>query len=196
MGAGGPSVRRSVRASCEHVFVKRELRDAARRLRCDDGLALNAIAARLGVSKSSVSRWVRDIELWPDQHAALREPNPIDNAQLRGQGQRREAARAARLAAQEHGRAYARRRESLHVQGCMLYWAEGAKCRNAVIFVNSVADMVELFLRFVQRGYDVPVEAVPCRSTATSTAVATLRRSPTGGCGVWLCPRRALARPP
>jgi hypothetical protein len=135
--------------------VKREEKEAARRLRREDGLPIGVIAARLHVAKSSVSRWVRDIELRADQHAALRLRNPIYNAQLRGQNRRRESARAARLEAQAHGRALARRSDPLHLQGCMLYWAEGAKCRNAVVFVNSDADMLELFLRFLRRCYAV-----------------------------------------
>jgi transcriptional regulator with XRE-family HTH domain len=140
--------------------VKREAREAARLLRGEQGLPLNIIASRLGVAKSSVSRWVRDIELTPDQHAALRLRNPIYNAQLRGQNRRRESARAARLEAQEHGRALARRGDPLHQQGCMLYWAEGSKCRNAVQFVNSDADMMALFLRFLRQCYDVSTEAI------------------------------------
>ena len=142
------------------MFVKREARETARLLRRDDGLAIGVIAARLGVAKSSVSRWVRDIELRPDQHAALRRRNPLYNAQLRGQSRRREAARAARLEAQDHGRALARSGDPLHLEGCMLYWAEGSKCRNAVVFVNSDADMMELFLRFLRRCYGVCDDAV------------------------------------
>jgi AcrR family transcriptional regulator len=118
-------------------------------------MPLNAIAASLGVAKSSVSRWVRDIELSAEQHAALRLMNPLYNAQLRGQGGRSRAARASRLQAQEHGRELARRHDPLHLEGCMLYWAEGAKARNAVVFVNSDADMIELFLRFLRECYGV-----------------------------------------
>jgi transcriptional regulator with XRE-family HTH domain len=160
MGAGTVSLRRSVRPSCEHVFVKSEAREAARQLRRDDGLPLSAIAVRLGVSKSSVSRWVRDVELRPEQHAALRLLNPLYNAQVRGQERRRETARAARLAAQEHGRELARRGDPLHIQGCMLHWAEGAKTRNSVIFVNSDPDMIALFLRFLRQCYGVADEDV------------------------------------
>jgi transposase-like protein len=149
----------SVRVLCEHAFVKREARDRARRLRRDEGLAIGAIAVRLGVAKSSVSRWVRDIELRPDQHAALRAGNPIYNAQLRGHGRRSETARAARLAAQEHGRELARAGHPLHLQGCMLYWAEGSKGRNAVVFVNSDVDMMALFVCFLGQCYEIPVEA-------------------------------------
>jgi transcriptional regulator with XRE-family HTH domain len=140
--------------------VKTEAREAARRLRRDEGMALNAITRHLGVSKSSVSRWVRDIELRPDQHAALRLLNPLYNAQLRGQGGRERSARASRSAAQQHGRELARRGDPLHLAGCMLYWAEGAKTRNAVVFVNSDADMIELFLRFLRTSYGVPDDRV------------------------------------
>lgn len=142
------------------MFVKSKERDDARRLRRDDGLPLSVIAARLGVSKSSVSRWVRDVELEPEQHAALRALNPRYNAQRRGQLGRRQSARLARLAAQDHGRDLARQGDPLHLMGCMLYWAEGSKSRNVVVFVNSDADMVALFLEFLQRCYGVPNSSV------------------------------------
>jgi transposase-like protein len=112
------------------VFVKPEERAEARRLRAEAGLPISAIATRLGVAKSSVSRWVRDVELNAAQHAALRLMNPLYNAQLRGQAARSASAQAVRLAAQQDGRERARRSDPLHMHGCMLYWAEGAKSRN------------------------------------------------------------------
>ena len=67
----------SVRTSCEHVFVmstaKHEERERALALR-RKGWSLNAIAREVGVAKSSVSVWVRDVELTPEQHAALEPP--------------------------------------------------------------------------------------------------------------------------
>jgi hypothetical protein len=137
------------------VFVKSPERLEARRLRREDGLAINVIAARLGVSKSSVSRWVRDVALTSEQHAALRTQNPLYNAQLRGQGGRSRSARLERERAQLHGRELARRGDALHAQGCMLYWAEGTKSRNSVLFTNSDADMHQLFLRFLRSCYGV-----------------------------------------
>ena len=52
-------------------------REHARKLRREKGLPIKVIAYEIGVSWSSVSRWVRDIELTPEQEAALREANPI-----------------------------------------------------------------------------------------------------------------------
>jgi transcriptional regulator with XRE-family HTH domain len=137
------------------VFVKPEARQSARALRRDEGLPLRVIAERLGVAKSSVSRWVHDIELTADQHAALRALNPRYNGQLRGQEARRASALAARVAAQEHGRKLARRGEALHAQGCMLYWAEGSKSRNTAALVNSDAAMLVVFVRFLRECYAV-----------------------------------------
>lgn len=121
---------------------------------------MRVIAARLGVAKSSVSRWVRDIELTAEQHAALLKMNPIYNNQLRGQEGRSRSARAVRIEAQRHGRELARRADPLHVQGCMLYWAEGSKRRNQAALVNSDPEVLKLYLRFLERCYSIPAEKV------------------------------------
>jgi transcriptional regulator with XRE-family HTH domain len=142
------------------MFVKSEERRLARQLRLEEGLPLRVIAERLGVAKSSVSTWVRDIELTAEQHAALRQMNPRYNAQLRGQEGRSASARAARLSAQEHGREYARRGDPLHLQGCMLYWAEGSKRRNNAIFTNSDPEMVAVYMRFLRRCYGIADERI------------------------------------
>jgi hypothetical protein len=39
--------------------------------------------------------------------------------------------------------------------GCMLYWAEGAKERNTVKFVNSDVAMVRLFVNFMKGCFGV-----------------------------------------
>jgi hypothetical protein len=124
---------------------------------------MKAIAGRLGVALSSVSRWVRDVELTDEQHARLRAANPIYNQQLRGQEGRRASARAVRLAAQEHGRAHARRGDPLHLLGCMLYWAEGSKSRNCVVFVNTDVEMHRAFLRFMRECCDVADQRITLR---------------------------------
>jgi AcrR family transcriptional regulator len=123
-------------------------------------MALREIAERLGVSKSSVSRWCRDIDLSADQEAALRAKNPALNGQLLGMRARRERCRLRRIEAQEHGRELARAGDPVHRGGCMLYWAEGSKTRNAVQIVNSDADLLVAFLHFLRVCYSVPDRAV------------------------------------
>ena len=137
-------------------------RDEARTLRREQRQSIKEIARAVGVSRSSVSLWVRDIALTPDQIEALRQRNPALNGQMAGARIRSEKARAARLAAQREGRLYATREDPLHAAGCMLFWAEGSRHRNAVQFTNSDPAMHALFAAFV-RTYFSPHRAAPRR---------------------------------
>ena len=74
-------------------------------------------------------------------------------AQRRGAAVNRDRAKRARLLAHEHGRELAAVGDPLHAAGCMLYWGEGSKERNSVIFTNSDAGMVAYFLRFLRSFY-------------------------------------------
>lgn len=135
--------------------MKTEERRLARTLRREQGLPIKEIARRVGVSVSSVSLWVRDIELSPEQQAALRAMNPAYNRQLSGWTMLAARRRAARIEAQEAGRVLARRRESLHVAGCMLYWAEGGKDRDQVRLSNSDPELLRFFVTFLRTYFDV-----------------------------------------
>jgi transposase-like protein len=130
-------------------MTKQQERLLARQLRRDEGLAIKAIARRLGVARSSVSVWVRDIELRPDQRQALQRYDP----QLRGSAAVAARYRTLQRDYQAAGRTRARAGDDpLHLAGCMLYWAEGAKARNSLRFGNSDPDMMRLFMRFLREG--------------------------------------------
>ncbi len=107
-------------------------------------MPVRQIAARVGASQSSVSVWVRDIELTPEQRAAnLRRAGAVRGDAWRATN------RARRATYQGSGREKARRSEDpLHVAGCMLYWAEGAKNRNTARLANSDLSMLAFFKRF------------------------------------------------
>jgi transcriptional regulator with XRE-family HTH domain len=105
-------------------------RAEARRTREEEGCSVKEIAGRLRVSRSTVSLWVRDIPLTKEQRVALERRNPILNQQLNGAAANAELGRARRFGYQQTGRELAKERDSLHVAGCMLYWAEGAKARH------------------------------------------------------------------
>jgi hypothetical protein len=139
--------------------VKTEARIAARELR-SSGRSVREIAQALAVSRSSVSRWVRDIELAPEHVAALRARNPIYNAQLNGN--RVMAARhlGRRRHAQSEGRRLARTGDPFYVAGCMLYWAEGTKIRNSLRFTNSDTAMMSFFVRFLRTYFKTPDERI------------------------------------
>jgi hypothetical protein len=137
--------------------VEREL---ARSIRRDEGAPIKEIALRVGVAPSSVSRWVRDIKLTPAQRRELLRRNPAYNRQLSGSAIQAANRRAERIAYQEEGRSLALRGDSRHVAGCMLYWAEGEKDRNALRFYNSDPEMVRFFVLFLKRYFDLRDEEI------------------------------------
>lgn len=66
------------------------------------------------------------------------------------------AARDARRAYQDEGRRLARERGAVYAAGCMLYWAEGAKQRNAVKITNSDPEVLAFFADFLEYELGVP----------------------------------------
>ena len=112
---------------------------------------MRMIEQQLGVARSTVSLWVREIELSDHQRAEI----AVRGASARSQA-RSAYYRARRRRFQEEGRDAARRGEPLHVAGCMLHWAEGSRHRNDVTFVNSDPSMLELFARFLRCYFDPP----------------------------------------
>jgi transposase-like protein len=135
---------------------KPEKREEARRLRREEGMAIKRIAQRIGASPASVLVWTRDVELTPEQVAALQERERINRESF---GNRSETwahvARLRRLDWQEEGRRRARLGDPLHEAGCMLYWAEGGKSRNLLGMANSDANMMRFFARFLRECLDV-----------------------------------------
>lgn len=132
----------------------------AHRMRREDGLSLNEISARLQVSKSTVSRWVRDIVLTETQVTQLAAQNPVYNGQFLSSQLSKSRARSVRTTYQLAGRQRARQCCPLHMAGCMLYWAEGEKGRCSVAFTNSDPEMMAFFLRFLNHCYHVQKQEI------------------------------------
>jgi hypothetical protein len=61
---------------------------------------------------------------------------------------------------QTAGKEAARLGDATHAAGCMLFWAEGARERNAIKFTNSDPAMVRFFLSFLRRCLAVPDDRV------------------------------------
>jgi hypothetical protein len=134
--------------------AKDDIRAQARELR-EQGLAYDEIAARLGVSKSSVSLWVRDM--------------PIPERLTYEECRRRAADGAHRYwEIERHVRAAQRTREvaaaaadfgsltdrEILIAGALAYWCEGAKNKpnrqdDRVVFINSDPALISFFLRFL-----------------------------------------------
>ena len=134
--------------------AKDALHARARELR-EQGLNYEEIAAALGVSKSSISLWVRDMP----------RPERLSYEECRkraAEGSRLywETERPVREARREEVRAAAAgqigtlsKREIL-IAGAIAYWCEGAKTKprrrqDRVVFVNSDPALIRFFLRFL-----------------------------------------------
>jgi len=109
--------------------AKDDLRDKARELRTE-GLNYNQIAARLGVSKSSVSLWVRDHPI--PQGLSLQEVRERAAEGSRQYWARERKVRAARRA-NERAAAAAEIGElsdrEVVIAGAIAYWCEGSKTK-------------------------------------------------------------------
>src|SRR5262245_53671236 len=125
---------------------KLEEQDKARLLRAENR-TLQEIADILGVSKSSVSLWVRDIDV------EIRRKQPIDR---RPHGQHVE-----RLAEIEACDLSGRERladlpeEAFLTAGVALYAGEGSKADGKVLFANTNAEMVSFFCRWLRHFFAI-----------------------------------------
>jgi len=125
-------------------------------MRREEGWSVKEIAQLVGVSRSSVSVWVRDVPLTDAQRETLRQRNPSHNGQCKGAAANARIARARRCEYQQYGRALARVLDPLYVAGCMLYWAEGGKSRYQARLVNSDPELLRFFAKFLRTCLNVP----------------------------------------
>jgi Helix-turn-helix domain len=123
-------------------------REQARRLRAA-GLPLAEIAARLGVSKSSVSLWARDVVFEP-RPAVTRGRRRAPNAL-----QRRKRAEIDRLLAEGRDRVGRLTEREFLLAGVALYAGEGSKTDGEVRFVNSDPRMVAFFCAWFRRFFEI-----------------------------------------
>ena len=121
--------------------------EAARALRAQNR-TLADIAKTLGVSKSSVSLWVRDVPFTPSLRlrGPQRRPHPAHEAKHRQIEELNEKGRAwiGTLSDRE-----------LLVAGVALYAGEGAKADGTVNFANTDPAMMCLFCSWLRRFFDV-----------------------------------------
>jgi DNA-binding MarR family transcriptional regulator len=132
--------------------VKTEEQGRARELRVG-GCSVKEIERLLGVARSSVSRWVKDIELTEDQRRAL--AARVTEGRLQAAERKAEAARRLRREHQQEGGRLVRERDGSYAAGCMLYWAEGDKGRNAVALANSDPQLLAVFACFLRQHFAV-----------------------------------------
>jgi hypothetical protein len=152
--------------------VKTDEQRRARELRAL-GWSIGEIERELGVSRSSVSGWVRHVELSTEAQARLlwrAGLGPLNSA-----ARSIARARAVRATYQLQGKQRARDGDASYAVGCVLHWAEGDKTRNSVRLANSDPELLALFLRFLREHFGVRDEqvAIHCNLFADHSARRT-----------------------
>src|ERR1017187_6035252 len=109
-------------------IAKTKEKNRARYLRQEKGMTIGKISETLGVSKSSVSNWVKGITFTEEQRKALKDNQRkcISKAGVT----RADTFRQRRLVFQGAGAEQAKKMEPLHFAGCKIYWGEGSKEKN------------------------------------------------------------------
>lgn len=133
---------------------KVEEQEKARELR-KQSWTLQEIADELGVSKSSVSLWVRDVEFTPKPRKSVGLARPG--------AQRRAPNRLAREKQQQVSRMHARGVERVArlsdreflMAGIALYAAEGSKTDGTVSMANTDPQILEFFCAWLRRFFDI-----------------------------------------
>lgn len=123
-------------------------RERARALRAE-GWALLDIAEELGVAKSSVSVWVRDVAFEPRPRrrvARVREPNAL---------QRRKQAEIEAMDARGRERLSVLEEQAFLAAGAALYAGEGSKREGCVSFANSDPRMISFFCAWLRRFFEI-----------------------------------------
>ena len=90
--------------------------------------------------------WTRGITLTPEQKEKLLK-REITNERAVAHGN---LFRNRRLAAQIVGRKRVYEEDPLYLAGCMLYWGEGNKSKNALMLANAEPAMLVFFRKFFE----------------------------------------------
>jgi transposase len=145
--------------------AKDELRTTARRLR-NLGLDYDEIVARLGVSKSSVSLWVRDLPRPPKLSVEECRKRSVEGSRRYWEAERpaREA-RLADVAARATAEIGDMTDREILIAGAVAYWCEGTKNKphrraDRVVFINSDPVLIGFFLKFLRAAGIAPESLV------------------------------------
>lgn len=124
------------------------------------GYSLNELAKEFGISKSTASLWVRDIELNSIAKAVIEKKIKKGQAELRKNHHKARIRRTKEINIIKN-----KTHEDLNKTHCslelkklmcsLLFWAEGCKDGNSVRFANSDPLMVKLFIKLLKEGFNI-----------------------------------------
>jgi len=174
--------------------AKSQERLEAERLRREEGLSYKEIAERVGLSKSTLSHWLRDISLRPEHEARLAERLRANRARL--------AARAWPV----NRKRYTQARENAYQGGvdvismlpdgraveelalAMLYLGEGSKSGNRVQMANTDVGILRYFVEELKELYQVDPNRLSFRLNLIEAARSLEKQIQSFWCQQLNCP--------
>lgn len=129
------------------------------------GKDYRVIAKTLGVSKSSVSNWCKDLKLPPESQKMIEEKVKAIKDKFAAYNRRKyQLVQAENREIKENAvkQISSLSKHDLFLVGTALYWAEGQNrgTMHRVKFVNSYPGMIALYLRFLREILQVPEEKI------------------------------------
>ena len=140
--------------------MKKIEKDKAIELR-KEGKSLNEIVRILGVSKASVSKWVRDVELTDTQRARLTANGfSVDAVEKRRINRMKGTSEKHAAIMNEAKKEIEDLSEyELELVGAALYWGEGGKTNKGMARItNSDQNVIRIMMRFFREIFKVPEE--------------------------------------
>lgn len=134
--------------------AKDDLRDTALAMRAE-GRSYREIREVVGVSKSTLSRWLRDVTLTEEQQRALTLRGPEATTGRHAENRAVAARRRAQVRTRAREQIAQLSESELFVAGVVAYWAEGSKNKpwrhgQSVQFMNSDPAMIRFFLAWLR----------------------------------------------
>jgi hypothetical protein len=148
------------------MMNKAEARQVARHLR-QNGHGLTAIRQVVPVAKSTLTRWLRDIELTADQQQRIL--LAISDARSRARqlgawrNHQNSLARMRGVIADAEAGFHLRMKDPLFVTGVALYWAEGSKTTRHFQFTNSDPSAIRTMIAWLIRSAEITKTRVSAR---------------------------------
>lgn len=118
------------------------------------GYSYSLIAERLGVSKGTLSGWLRDVPFEPNQETLARiGGGPLKSGETHRLKRQRQTEQMAALAKKDMGRTTHRDR---WIAGIALYWADGTKSNEDVRFTNADPKQIRFMIDWFRECCGIP----------------------------------------
>lgn len=144
------------------MYRKEEARREAIRLR-KRGMSYSEIVEELGVSKGTLSVWLRDLQLSSRAQARI-DRKLSKSCALGGRASRsrwKKIREKIYRDARQEVSTFSFTRDTFAFVGAALYWAEGSKSLS-MDFANSDPDMLWLYVQWLRKIIEVPHEDIKC----------------------------------